>query len=38
MRRAYWASTSWTDENIGTVLKAFEPLRDSAIVLFWGDQ
>ena len=37
MRRSYWASTSWTDANIGRVLDAFEPLASSAIVLMWGD-
>ncbi|HEX4147602.1 MAG TPA: sulfatase-like hydrolase/transferase, partial [Pirellulales bacterium] len=39
MKRAYWASASWTDWNVGRVLDALERLRlaDSTIVVFFGD-
>ncbi|HUQ69706.1 MAG TPA: sulfatase, partial [Planctomycetaceae bacterium] len=36
---AYWASISFTDWNVGRVLAELDrlKLRDSTIVLFWGD-
>lgn len=39
MIRAYWASTSWTDWNVGRVLAELDKqnLRDKTIILFWGD-
>ncbi len=39
VRRAYLASVSWTDWNIGLVLEALEssPYRDSTIVVLWSD-
>lgn len=39
MIRAYWASTSWTDWNVGRVLAEFDKqgLREKTIVVFWGD-
>ena len=39
MIRAYWASISWTDWNVGRVLAALDELglRDNTVVLFWGD-
>src|SRR5207244_12966493 len=39
MIRAYWASTSWTDWNVGRVLKELDALglRDNTIILLWGD-
>jgi arylsulfatase A-like enzyme len=38
-RQAYWAATSFTDDNVGTVITAAKAagLYDSSIVLFWGD-
>lgn len=37
--KAYWASISWTDWNVGRVLAELDRLhlRDKTIVLFWGD-
>ena len=39
MIRAYRASTSWTDWNVGRVLAELDKqnLRDQTIVVFWGD-
>jgi iduronate 2-sulfatase len=39
MIRAYWASVSWTDWNVGRVLAELERLglAESTIVIFWGD-
>jgi iduronate 2-sulfatase len=39
MIRAYWASVSWTDWNLGRVLAELDRLglRDKTVVLFWGD-
>lgn len=39
MKRAYWASASFLDSNVGRVLAALDELglRDSTIVVFWGD-
>ena len=39
VRRAYLASVSWTDFNIGRVLDALDasPYRDSTIVVLWSD-
>lgn len=39
MIRAYWASISWVDWNVGRVLAELDKLglRDKTIVLFWGD-
>ena len=37
--RAYWASVSWMDHNVGRVLAELDRLglRDNTIVVFWGD-
>jgi arylsulfatase A-like enzyme len=39
MIRAYWASVSWTDWNVGRVLAELERLglAENTIVVFWGD-
>lgn len=34
---SYAASVSYTDSNVGAILAAAEPVRDSTIVLFVGD-
>lgn len=37
--RAYWASLTWTDWNLGRVMSELDKLklRDSTIIVFWGD-
>ncbi|MBA4062453.1 MAG: sulfatase [Isosphaera sp.] len=39
MTRAYWASVSWTDWNVGRVVAELDKLglRESTVVVFWGD-
>lgn len=39
MKRAYWASTSYMDEQVGRVMDALEKngLKDNTIVVFFGD-
>ena len=39
MKRAYWASTSFMDAQVGRVLEALDKngLRENTIVVFWGD-
>lgn len=39
MTRAYWASTSWVDWNVGRVIAELDKLglRDNTIIVFWGD-
>lgn len=39
MKRAYWASTSYMDAQVGRVMEALDKngLRDNTIVVFWGD-
>ncbi|MGL4550993.1 MAG: sulfatase [Gemmataceae bacterium] len=37
--RAYWASVSWVDWNVGRVLAELDRLglRDDTVIVFWGD-
>ncbi len=39
MKRAYWASTSFIDAQVGRVMEALDRngLRDNTIVVLWGD-
>jgi iduronate 2-sulfatase len=39
LRRAYYASVSWTDYNVGRVVQALEDngFLDNTIISFWGD-
>lgn len=39
MKRAYHASLTWVDDNVGQVLAALDrlKLREKTIILFWGD-
>ncbi len=39
MLRAYYASVSWTDWNIGRVMRELDrlKLREKTVVVFWGD-
>ncbi len=39
MKRAYHASLTWVDDNVGQVLAALDRLglRENTIILFWGD-
>jgi arylsulfatase A-like enzyme len=39
MIRAYWASISWVDWNVGRVMAELDKLglRDNTVILFWGD-
>lgn len=39
MKRAYWASTSYADAQVGRVLEALEKngLKNNTIVVFWSD-
>jgi arylsulfatase A-like enzyme len=39
MTRAYWASVSWTDWNVGRVIAELDKLglRDNTVIIFWGD-
>eukprot|EP00035_Acanthoeca_spectabilis_P013240 m.243633 g.243633 ORF g.243633 m.243633 type:complete len:530 (-) comp15837_c0_seq6:807-2396(-) len=37
LRRGYYASVSYTDTNIGTILDAVEAVRDSTVVALIGD-
>jgi iduronate 2-sulfatase len=39
MKRAYWASVSFMDAQVGRVLEALDKngLRENTIVVFWGD-
>jgi arylsulfatase A-like enzyme len=37
--RAYWASVSWTDWNVGRVVAELDKLglRENTVIVFWGD-
>jgi iduronate 2-sulfatase len=39
MIRAYWASLTWTDSNVGRVIAELDRLglRERTIIVFWGD-
>jgi arylsulfatase A-like enzyme len=39
MTRAYWASLSWMDHNVGRVLAELDrlELREKTVIVFWGD-
>lgn len=39
MIRAYWASLTWVDWNVGRVLAELDRLglRDNTVIVFWGD-
>ena len=39
LRRAYWASLSYTDSNIGRVLTALDesPFAKETVIALWGD-
>lgn len=39
MTRAYWASTSWVDWNVGRVVAELDRLglRENTVIVFWGD-
>jgi arylsulfatase A-like enzyme len=39
MTRAYWASLTWTDWNVGRVLAELDRLglREKTVIVFWGD-
>lgn len=39
MTRAYWASSSWVDWNVGRVIAELDKLglRDSTVIVLWGD-
>ena len=39
MIRAYWASLTWTDWNVGRVLAELDKLglREKTVIVFWGD-
>jgi arylsulfatase A-like enzyme len=39
MTRAYWASISWVDWNVGRVIAELDKLglRENTIIVFWGD-
>jgi iduronate 2-sulfatase len=39
MTRAYWASISWVDWNVGRVIAELDQLglRENTVIVFWGD-
>lgn len=39
MTRAYWASISWVDWNVGRVIAELDKLglRENTVIVFWGD-
>jgi choline-sulfatase len=39
MTRAYWASVSWVDWNVGRVVAELDQLglRENTVIVFWGD-